>query len=93
MKKSTLRNLKEMGLASDPNKAVKIPNYKQEQLKRAKKMVSQESSESEEEVEVKIIPKKEIVEKLEKEARAPRQRRFMYVFLFLFCFVPSFNMR
>ncbi|KAI8421614.1 hypothetical protein MSG28_009624 [Choristoneura fumiferana] len=77
MKKSTLRNLREMGLASDPNKAVKIPNYKQEQLKRAKKMVSQESSESEEEVEVKIIPKKEIVEKLEKEARAPRQRRFM----------------
>ncbi|XP_047990218.1 nucleolar protein 16 [Leguminivora glycinivorella] len=78
MKKSTLRNLKEMGLANDPNKAIKIPNYKQEQLKRAKKIVNQEeSSESEEDVEVKIIPKKEVVERLEKEARAPRERRFM----------------
>ncbi|XP_063534666.1 nucleolar protein 16 [Cydia strobilella] len=78
MKKSTLRNLKEMGLANDPNKAIKIPNYKQEQLKRAKKIVNQEeSSESEEDTEVKIIPKKEVVERLEKEARAPRERRFM----------------
>ncbi|XP_063622092.1 nucleolar protein 16 [Cydia splendana] len=78
MKKSTLRNLKEMGLANDPNKAIKIPNYKQEQLKRAKKIVNQEeSSESEEDTEVNIIPKKEVVERLEKEARAPRERRFM----------------
>ncbi|XP_063362728.1 nucleolar protein 16 isoform X1 [Cydia amplana] len=78
MKKSTLRNLKEMGLANDPNKAIKIPNYKQEQLKRAKKIVNQEeSSESEEDIEVKIIPKIEVLARLEKEARAPRQRRFM----------------
>ncbi|XP_063381305.1 nucleolar protein 16 [Cydia fagiglandana] len=78
MKKSTLRNLKEMGLANDPNKAIKIPNYKQEQLKRAKKIINQEeSSESEEDTEVKIIPKKEVVERLEKEARAPRERKFM----------------
>ncbi|XP_061714257.1 nucleolar protein 16 [Cydia pomonella] len=78
MKKSTLRNLKEMGLANDPNKAIKIPNYKQEQLKRAKKIVNQEeSSESEDDTEEKTIPKKEVVERLEKEARAPRERRFM----------------
>lgn len=75
-KKSTLRNLKEMGLANDPNKALKIPNFKQEQLKKAKKMVNDGESESEEEL-IKIVPKIEIVQKLEKEAKAPRERRFM----------------
>lgn len=75
-KKSTLRNLKEMGLANDPNKALKIPNFKQEQLKKAKKMVNDGESESEEE-QIKIVPKIEVVQKLEKEAKAPRERRFM----------------
>lgn len=75
-KKSTLRNLKEMGLANDPNKALKIPNFKQEQLKKAKKMVNDGESESEEE-QIKIVHKFEVVQKLEKEAKAPRERRFM----------------
>lgn len=75
-KKSTLRNLKEMGLANDPNKAVKIPNFKQEQLKKAKKIVKDEESDSEEE-QIKVVPKFEVVQKLEKEAKAPRERRFM----------------
>lgn len=65
-----------MGLAHDPNKIIKIPNFKQNQLKMAQKMVNENESEEEEEV-LKIVPKKEVVEKLEKEARAPRERRFM----------------
>uniref|UniRef100_A0A1E1WRG9 Nucleolar protein 16 n=1 Tax=Pectinophora gossypiella TaxID=13191 RepID=A0A1E1WRG9_PECGO len=76
-KKSSLRNLKEMGLANDPNKAIKIPSYKRDQLKRAKKIVNLGESDEEEEEEPKIVPKSEVVERLEKEARAPRQRKFM----------------
>lgn len=75
-RKSTLRNLKEMGLANDPNKVIKIPNFKREQLKKAKKMVNDDETESEEET-IKVIPKIEVVEKLEKEAKAPRERKFM----------------
>ncbi|RVE54225.1 hypothetical protein evm_001052 [Chilo suppressalis] len=77
-KKSTLRNLKEMGLANDPNKVLKISNFKQDQLKKAKKITKQES-ESEEEIEKKpkIPPKFDVVHKLEKEANAPRERKFM----------------
>ncbi|KAJ2951028.1 hypothetical protein O0L34_g5401 [Tuta absoluta] len=76
-KKSSLRNLKEMGLANDPNKAIKIPSHKQEELKRAKKMINLGESDEEEEEETKIVAKSEVIEKLEKEARAPRKRRFM----------------
>ncbi|XP_047025459.1 nucleolar protein 16 [Helicoverpa zea] len=77
-KKSSLRNMKEMGLANDPNKVIKIPNFKQEKVKLAKRIVNQEESddESEEEV-VQPVVKKEVVEILEKEAKAPRPRRFM----------------
>lgn len=76
-KKTTLRNLKEMGLANDPNKAIKIPNFKKQQLKRAKQMVNQDDSESEDEVVHRKPLKMEVVEKLEKEAKAPKERRFM----------------
>lgn len=77
-KKSSLRNMKEMGLANDPNKVIKIPNFKQEKVKLAKRIVNQEESddESEEEV-VQPVVKKEVVEILEKEAKAPKPRRFM----------------
>jgi hypothetical protein len=78
-KKSTLRNLKEMGLANDPNKAVKIPNFKQEQLKKAKKNLRDINSDTDEEEEeiVKTPIKVEVMQKLEKEAKAPRERKFM----------------
>ncbi|CAH1636560.1 unnamed protein product [Spodoptera littoralis] len=78
-KKSSLRNMKEMGLANDPNKVIKIPNFKQEKVKQAKKIINQEESDedSEEEEVVQPVVKKEVVEMLEKEARAPRPRRFM----------------
>lgn len=68
-----------MGLANDPNKVIKIPNFKQEKVKQAKKIVNQEESDedTEEEEVVQPVVKKEVVEMLEKEARAPRPRRFM----------------
>lgn len=65
-----------MGLANDPNKVIKIPSFKQEQLKRAKQMVNQDFEEEEEAVPA-IVPKSEVIEKLEKVAKAPRQRKFM----------------
>ncbi|CAG9133580.1 hypothetical protein JYU34_017171 [Plutella xylostella] len=74
-RKSTQRNLTEMGLANDPNKVIKIPSHRQEVLKRAKSMVVNRDSDSEEEA-VYIAPKKEVAEQLEKEARAPKERRF-----------------
>lgn len=68
-----------MGLANDPNKVIKIPNFKQEKVKQAKKIVNQEEfdEDTEEEEVVQPVVKKEVVEMLEKEARAPRPRRFM----------------
>ncbi|CAK1585264.1 unnamed protein product [Parnassius mnemosyne] len=77
-KKSSFKNLAEMGLANDPNKVIKIPNFKQEKLKQAKEIVSKgESGILETEEETSQIPiKKEVAEKLEKEAKAPRERRF-----------------
>lgn len=71
--------MQEMGLASDPNKVIKIPNFKQDKVKIAKKIVNEDESDDqdvEEEI-VQPVPKNEIVEILEKEARAPRPRRFM----------------
>lgn len=76
-KKSSIRNLKEMGLATDPNKVIKIPNFKQDQIKKAKRMVNQDESEEEVEAIVRKPIKKEVAEKLEKNAKAPKERRFM----------------
>ncbi|VVD00597.1 nucleolar protein 16 [Leptidea sinapis] len=78
-KKSSLRNLRDMGLANDPNKVIKIPNLKEEKLKIAKKIVNPDLSDSDEElITVKKTPsKKSVAEQLEKEAKAPRERRFM----------------
>ncbi|XP_053604888.1 nucleolar protein 16 [Plodia interpunctella] len=79
-RKSSYRNLKEMGLATDPNKAIKIPNFKQQQLKRARQMVNEGESGSEGEMEENVDKqpiKGHIVGLLEKESKAPRERRFM----------------
>lgn len=66
-----------MGLANDPNKVISIPNFKQEQLLRAKKIVNNDESEEEVEVVKKRPPKLRVAEKLEQEAKAPRERKFM----------------
>ncbi|XP_072932599.1 nucleolar protein 16 [Epargyreus clarus] len=77
-RKTSFKNLRDMGLANDPNKAIKIPNYKRETFKKAVQIVKQCDSDSEEEVAPKRKPAKiEVVEKLEKVARAPRERKFM----------------
>lgn len=67
-----------MGLANDPNKAISIPNFKQEQLQKAKQIVNGDDIEIEEEIKVRRKPRKiAVAEALEKEAKAPRERRFM----------------
>ncbi|XP_026498667.1 nucleolar protein 16 [Vanessa tameamea] len=78
-KKSSYRNLREMGLANDPNKAIKIPNFKQEQLRIAKQIVKNGESDTEEEEETvkRVPPKIRVAETLEKVAKAPRERKFM----------------
>lgn len=78
-KKTTCRNLRDMGLATDPNKAISIPSFKQEKLQKALQIVNKIESDSEEETEIvqKPAPKRRVAEKLEQEAKAPRERRFM----------------
>ncbi|CAH2234130.1 nucleolar protein 16 [Pararge aegeria] len=77
-KKTTCRNLREMGLANDPNKVISIPNFKQEKLHKALQIVNNVESDSEEEKVVqKPAPKRRVAEQLEKDAKAPRERRFM----------------
>lgn len=66
-----------MGLVNDPNKAIPIPNFKEIKMKQARKIVNDNESEEEEEQQRLPAPKKEIAEILEKEARAPRKRKFM----------------
>ncbi|XP_045499296.1 nucleolar protein 16 [Colias croceus] len=74
--KSTSHNLRDMGLANDPNKVIKIPSFKEEQLKVAKKIVNPEAPDVEKVV-AKKSRKKVVAKKLEEEATAPRERRFM----------------
>ncbi|XP_026748951.1 nucleolar protein 16 [Galleria mellonella] len=77
-KKSSFRNLREMGLTTDPNKTIKIPNFKQEQVKKAKTIMKDDEIDmDEEEVKVRIPRKVHVVEELEKESKAPRERKFM----------------
>lgn len=75
-KKSSFRNLRDMGLATDPNKTIKIPNFKKEQVIKAKQIVN-EDSDLEEEVVVRVPRKGHVVEILEKECKAPRERKLM----------------
>ncbi|XP_023945691.1 nucleolar protein 16 [Bicyclus anynana] len=78
-KKTTSRNLRDMGLATDPNKVISIPNFKQEKLNKALQIVNNIESDSEEEKVVvqKPAPKRRVAEQLELEARAPRESKFM----------------
>lgn len=75
--KSTRVNLKNMGLAYDANEALQIPNVKQEMVKEAKRKVAgNEDRESDHENEGMTATKGHVAEKLEAEAKAPRERRF-----------------
>ncbi|XP_072759779.1 nucleolar protein 16 [Anoplolepis gracilipes] len=76
--KSTRVNLKEMGLAYDANKAVEIPNMKQEMLEEAKRIVREDESLSDHETEEATPVKNYVIEKLEAEAKTPRERLFKF---------------
>ncbi|XP_033214532.1 uncharacterized protein LOC117171387 [Belonocnema kinseyi] len=76
-KKSIRGNLLDMGLAYDPNEALKIPNSKREALERVENEVMATVNFSEEDFEAEIrAPKGHVAENLEKDARAPRERMF-----------------
>ncbi|GAB1860090.1 Nucleolar protein 16 [Camponotus japonicus] len=74
--KSTRVNLKEMGLAYDSNEAVEIPNTKREMLEKAKRIVKEDESLSDHEAEDVAPIKNHVMEKLEVEAKEPRERLF-----------------
>ncbi|XP_050449813.1 nucleolar protein 16 [Cataglyphis hispanica] len=75
--KSMRVNLREMGLAYDANEALQIPNIKHEMLEKAKRIVrDDDESLSDHEAEDVTPIKKHVMENLEAEMKAPRERRF-----------------
>ncbi|XP_018052604.1 PREDICTED: nucleolar protein 16 [Atta colombica] len=75
-KNSIRDNLKEMGLAYDANEAVQIPNVKHEMLEDAKGKVTgnEDLSDHENEEMNMTAAKSYVMEKLEAEAKVPRER-------------------
>ncbi|CAG9857066.1 unnamed protein product [Phyllotreta striolata] len=69
-KKSMKTNLQEMGLAYDPNKSIKIPQTK----KTLKKLLMNNQNSDDEEGPV--VSKAHVVEALEEDAKAPREKKF-----------------
>ncbi|XP_059049940.1 nucleolar protein 16 [Achroia grisella] len=77
-RKTSFRNLREMGLSIDPNKTIKIPSFKQDQVEKAKTIIKGDDSDMEEEqVKTRKPRKVHVVQELEKESKAPRERKFM----------------
>ncbi|XP_076160527.1 nucleolar protein 16 isoform X2 [Ptiloglossa arizonensis] len=78
MTMSSRTNLKQMGLAYDPNGVLKIPNTKKEMIKEAKSKVvePEDMSESEEENINLMYVKNHVAKELEAEAKVPRKRIF-----------------
>jgi len=65
-----------MGLAYDSNEAVEIPNTKREMLEEARRIVKEDESLSDHETEDVAAIKNHVMEKLEVEAKEPRERLF-----------------
>lgn len=65
-----------MGLAYDANEAVEIPNVKREKLEEARRLGREDESLSDHEAEDVAPIKSHVMEKLEAEAKAPRERLF-----------------
>lgn len=75
-KKSAMKNLRDMGLADDPNKVIEIPSFKKQQMKKAKQL--HRDVESEENItKTRTPPKLNVMKELENEAKAPRKRGLM----------------
>lgn len=75
-RKTVRGNLKKMGLAYDANEAVRIPNVKHEMLEEARRRVAGDEDSSDHEGEKMNVTatKSYVAEKLEAEAKAPRER-------------------
>ncbi|XP_051157372.1 protein PFC0760c [Leptopilina boulardi] len=75
VKKSIKGNLKDMGLAADPNEIFKIPNTKRQEIENVSKVRATENF-----IEENLIKnpplKVHVAESLEKEAKTPRERMF-----------------
>lgn len=74
--KSTRVNLKEMGLAYNANETIEIPNVKREKLEEVGRIVREDESLSDHEAEDVAPIKSHVMENLEAEAKAPRERLF-----------------
>ncbi|KAL6446556.1 hypothetical protein ACFW04_001234 [Cataglyphis niger] len=75
--KSMRVNLREMGLAYDANEALQIPNVKHEMLEKAKRIVRDDDESLSDHEAKDVTPiKKHVMENLETEMKAPRERRF-----------------
>ncbi|XP_066582380.1 nucleolar protein 16 [Prorops nasuta] len=77
--KSTRLNLRDMGLAYDPNEVLKIPNIKEQLLKKVINERNDMQCEWKTEdisKETNIAKKSHVAKELEAEARAPRERLF-----------------
>nr|XP_014092553.1 nucleolar protein 16 [Bactrocera oleae] len=71
------KNFHEMGLSSDPNKAVPIPNFKQHRLKTVKVVngfIEEEIDDEELNERITDRPRGYVIEQLEADANAPRER-------------------
>lgn len=77
-KVSARSNLKEMGLAYDPNEVLKIPSYKQLQTEKAVTIKSGDFIVTEISTTPTFPTKINVAEQLEAEAKAPRQTNLRY---------------
>ncbi|CAD6991211.1 nucleolar protein 16 [Ceratitis capitata] len=71
------KNFFEMGLASDPNKSVPIPNFKQHRIKTVKIIngfVEEEMDDEELKSKISDRPRGYVIEKLEADAAEPREK-------------------
>lgn len=71
-------NMNEIGLGYDPNKVIKVPNYKQDRLKMVKLVNGflEEENEKKKATEEVVRPKGYVMEQLEEDANAPRESGF-----------------
>lgn len=79
-RKTITSNLKEIGLAWDPNKVIKIPNAREERAKFIKKMHGfvEEDNPSDNEPKPAQRPKGFIMDEMEADANALRESNFRY---------------
>lgn len=80
-RKTITSNLKEIGLAWDPNKVIKIPNAREERTKLIKKMRGfiEEDNPTDKKPQPAQRPKGFVMDEMEADANALRESNFRYV--------------